>query len=188
MFRSLVGVCTLNFCSGHTVNMFDIPVAKKWHGKSLVTLKLAVLWNLFLHYQWSKSPTFFKVSEWMTWCPTKFYNIAVRQFFWSELLRRNIENWAEFWCFKRFLWLSFFLFCQPRFQSILIVMNNYKKVQIHWFFYFYLPWRSFFMAFPRSNKKNGFSPNFLSNGSYFTRPNSQLRLDFAMAWGRNKIL
>ena len=100
----------------------------------MVTLKLAVLWDIFLHYQWSKSPTFFKDSEWMTCCPTNFYKFAIWQFFWSELLRRNIENWAEFWCFKRFLWLSFFLFCQPRFQSTLIVMNIYWKGQVHSFF------------------------------------------------------
>ena len=31
--------------------------------------------------------------------------------------------------------------------------NNYKKVQIHWFFYFYLPWRSFFIVFPQSKKE-----------------------------------
>ena len=47
LFRFLSEVCTLNCSSGHTVYMFDIPVAKSWHGKNLVTMKLGVSWDFF---------------------------------------------------------------------------------------------------------------------------------------------
>ena len=47
LFRFLSEVCTLNCTSGPTVYMFDNPVAKRWHGKNLVTLKLAVLGDFF---------------------------------------------------------------------------------------------------------------------------------------------
>ena len=46
LFRFLSEVCTLNCSAGHTVYMFDIPVAKRWHSKNLVTLKVAVLWDI----------------------------------------------------------------------------------------------------------------------------------------------
>ena len=49
--------CSRKRSSGHVLNMFDNPAGKQSHGKSLDTLKLAVLWDGF-HTQGSKSPTF----------------------------------------------------------------------------------------------------------------------------------
>ena len=118
----------------------------------MVTLKLAVLWDIFLHYQWSKSPTFFKDSEWMTWCPTKFYNIAVWQFFDQSCCGRTLKTELSFGVSKDFCDFPFFILS----AAFSIDFNCYEQLQERTsplVFYFYLHWRSFFIVFPRSKKE-----------------------------------
>ena len=131
-FRFLSEVCTLNCSSGHTVYMFDIPVAKNWHGKNLVTLKLAVLWDFFP----------LPVVE-------IAYNLRGFRNGWPDVPQKLIvlpsdsflitaaaeEDWKLCWnlVFQMISVTFIFFFCHPHFWSTSIVMNNYGKGQTHLF-------------------------------------------------------
>ena len=127
----------------------------------------------------------FRMDDLMSHEILKYCRVTV---LWSELLRRNIENWAEFWCFRRFLWLSFFFNLSAAFS---VDFNCYEQLleRINSFVsYFYLRWRNFSIVIPRSNKKNWvFLQTFESNVSFSTRCSSELGLEFAIRWEREKI-
>ena len=100
------------------------------------------------------------------------------------------EEWklSCFLVFLECLWLSIFQFCHPRLHSTLIPINHHREAQICRTFTFCCRDEIFRKIFCQQIMKIEFPfQNFESNVSFFTRLNSELGLDFAIRWERNKI-
>ena len=100
------------------------------------------------------------------------------------------EDW-KLSCFLEFpecIWFCFFQFCHPRLQSTLIPVKHHNEAQICQTFTFSCRDEVFRQFCCQQIMKIEFHFQlFGSNGSFFTRRNSELGLDFAIRWERNKI-
>ena len=114
-----------------------------------------------------------------------FFKFAVWQFFDQSCCGGRFKIELNFGVSKYFWDFHFFSFVTRIFHRLQLLWTNTGKDKLICF-YFYLRWRNFPIVFPRSNKKNWvFLQTFESNGSFFTRRNSELGLDFAIIWERN---
>ena len=172
------------FFRAHRIHVSN-PRCKKRHGKNLVTLKLAVLWDFFFTPRCRNHLQFARIQNESPDVPQNFIILPSDNFLIRTAAEEDLKlSWSL--VIQKISLISFPFFYHPRFQSTLSVINKYWKKN-SFVFYLYLRWRNFSIVFPRSNKNNWVFLQFFEwNGSFFTRRNSELGLDFAIRWERNK--
>ena len=151
-------------------------------------MKLGVLWDFFSTPRCPNRLQFVRIQNEGPDVPKNFICLPSDSFLIRAAADENLKlSWILVFQ-KISLTFNFFLL-SPAFS---IDFNCYEQLlekAKSFVFYFEWPWTNFSIVIPRSNKKNWvFLQTFESNGSFFTNRNSELDLDFATRWERNKDL
>ena len=141
--------------------MFDIPVAKNWHGKNLVTMKLGVLLDLFSTPRCPNRLQFVRIQNEGPDVPKNFIYLPSDSFLIRAAAEENLKlSWIL--VFQK-ISLTFNIFLSsPAFS---IDFNCYEQLlekTKSFVFYFEWRWTNFSIVIPRSNKKIGFFFKLLS--------------------------
>ena len=164
--------------------MFHIPVARRWHGQNLVTMKLGVLWDFFSSPRCPNHLQFAGSQNERPDVPQNFLLLPSDSFLIRAAAEEDLKlSW--FLVFRKISQTFIFFVSSP---ACSIDFNCYAQLlekTNSLVFYFYLRWRNFSIVFLLL-KKMGFLQTFESNVSFFTRSYSELGLVLVIRWERNK--
>ena len=149
-------------------------------------MKLGVLWDFFSTPRCPNHLQFVRIQNEGPDVPKNFIQLPSDSFLIRAAAEEDLKlSWIL--VFQK-ISLTFNIFLSsPAFS---IDFNCYEQLlekTKSFVFYFEWRWTNFSIVIPRSNKENWvFLQTFESNGSFFTNRNSELGLDFAIRWERNK--